>query len=300
MSIQWLILMFFAGAIILAVDVTRRAVSLMIKENNERKLRQAMRRLRNPHLPRATVLVYGKNQAEALEKTVRQVRRSRYGSYDIVVVDDRSTDDTAVRIKKYIGSLKGGSGIQLLQRRADGTKMDAYRAAYRKSRRGEIIICLNAGDEVDSLLIKRVVASRGERQKWEAKTSIREESEGLDALIKGLRKVYWNHPAKIRAYAPTALRRSEKEVRDMNVRAVATGIQMALLAILLIGIATWGFITLWYAWILCSLYTLALIWIQYEVPASQKWKFSFSVPSALFLIPVATVVQGVLQLRIRK
>jgi len=301
MSNEWLLFIFFVVGIILAGDVTRRAMYAIIHARDEQMVRMRMRYLRKPDQPWVTVLVYENDQAMALEKTVRHIRRSRYTAFDIVVVSERSKGETVRRMKKYIEASRGVERIQFLQRRNVGTRMDAYRAAYRKSKHGKIIVCLEAGDEVDPLFIKRAVVMQTTQQQWNVTARInKKEIYGLQAITKSLQELFWNHSKNIGVYTSSALRSSKKALSHSYSGYIVVGIQPTVLIGVGLSILYSGFIALWYAWVLCSLYLFALIWVNTTTSNSEKWKVSFSVPSALFLIPTVALVEGAVQLRIRK
>lgn len=297
MNSQWILFTFLVLAILLAFDIILRATIEIVSSKNEKKLRKAMRQLRGSKQPRITVLVYGKNQSAELENTVRQVRKSQYSTFDIVAVSDRSNDDTALRMKQYVQKFKSQPQVQFLQRRGNGTKMDAYRAGYRKSQKGKIIICLTAGDEVDKLLLKRAAASGLNKQKWRVEISSMAKPRGLVGLVEKLQELFSHKPSSVRVFTSSALRRYNDSKQSSP-----TSLKLQTLLFTSIVIAMWygGLMALWYVWVLFSLYLLALIWIHDETPLAEKWKISFSVPSALFLIPVTVLAEGVVQLRIRK
>lgn len=300
MSSQWLLFIFLVLAIIFAADITRRAFISIIDGSNEKRLRLQMRQLRRPKQPWVTVLVYGKNQAVELEKTVRQVRQSRYSQYDIVAVSDRSEDTTALRMKGYIAKTNQRVKIQFLQRRIAGTKMEAYRAAYRKSQRGKIIVCLTAGDEVTPLLLKQAVLLQANKQSWRVGRRTPDEPYGLIGLVKNMYALFWRNNPIAWVYTPITLRQTTAKWRSVNNSLVFICTQVLFIGVVVSAVLYAGFIALWYAWVLFSLYLFALTWTHYETPIARKWKVTFAIPSALFLIPAVGLVEGFTQLRIRK
>ncbi len=55
----------------------------------------------NPHYkPFVSVLIPGHNEESVIEATVENILAMDYGQFEIIVIDDRSTDNTAVVIKK--------------------------------------------------------------------------------------------------------------------------------------------------------------------------------------------------------
>lgn len=297
MSNEWLLFIFLLLAIVAAGDIMRRAVVALLYDQNEQKIAMAMRKVRGNSRPHVTVLVYGKNQTKALEDTVRLVRRNRYGKYDIVAIRDRSLDSPATSLKQYIEKPNNRVRIRLLQRRVNGSKIDAYRAAYRKSQRGAVIICLQAGDRVNNSFIKRAVAARRGREQWYIRHSrSNNPSMGLFGITRSFVDAVWPRLTRSIVFVPAALRRSKASNRYGTVN-YNESVMVALL--LIVGCALAMFIGgvkgLWYAWMLFSGYLLAVLWLYGGVGALEKWKRSFAVPSALFLLPVASLFEVYIQ-----
>ncbi|MGV9001382.1 MAG: hypothetical protein ACOH18_00275 [Candidatus Saccharimonadaceae bacterium] len=300
MSSQWILFISLVVAIILAIDIMRRGIASIITTKNEQKMLKEIRQLRRSKQPWVTVLVYGNNQSMELERTVRKIRQGRYSNYDIVAVSDYSGSDTAMRMKRYIDKTNHKVEVQFLQRRVIGTKMDAYRAAYRKSRRGKIIVCLSAGDEPSKLLLKRAVILQRSQHQWQLPVQGVNEVYGLIAVVKALRSLFWRDVLTAQVYTPRNIRRSLAPSHHLSPFLASMLVQVVLVSVITLGVLYAGPIALWYAWVLFSLYLLALVWVESEASVSEKWKFSFSVPAALFLMPVVGVVEGATKLRIRK
>ncbi|MGH7218690.1 MAG: hypothetical protein ACREGE_04590, partial [Candidatus Microsaccharimonas sp.] len=173
MSDEWLLAIGFGGVLLLALDITRRAFMEMQRLEWEQRIKREMRRLRAPKQPWVTVLLYGKDEI-ILGKTLRQIQRNRYARYDVT------------RVKKHTAA--------------------GYRTAYRKSKRGEIILCVQAGDEIDTQCIKRAVAIRTlqsnqhkqDKQSWRVPiTSPTFFESGIRGIAQQLRFVLWRRPASV-------------------------------------------------------------------------------------------------------
>lgn len=314
MNSQLLLFIFLILAVLLSFDIIRRAIMTVFDEKNEQTVRVMMRRLRRPKQPHVTVLVYGRNNAEALERTVRQVQQNQYASFDIVAISDRSTDDTAQRLKKYCAGVKAkgkGARVVFLKRRIISSKLKTYQAAYQKSEHGEIVVLLEAGDVVDRQFIKRAAVLQAGRKQRQiavahqplavAYTSSRN---GLYTLVLGIEALMFRTHSFAIAYRRNELKHAKLPARTFErawQRTVRPYLfQTVLIAVIILGCAFAGLSALWYAWLLFSGYVLALVWLQRATSIKQKWQYTFSIPSALFFVPVTRFTYAVVQLGIRK
>lgn len=255
---------------IASLDIMRRSVGQVIQTRHIARVRAAMRRLRRPVQPWVTVIIYGKKDEASYAATLRSLKRSHYYAYDIVTV---------------------------------GPRARFYQTAYRKSQRGKLVLCLPSGCVVDRNLIKRAVALHEGRREWQVAVEPQPiRAIGLTAMIRELGNMVWGRHIVVEACVAAALR--HKEVPMMNSFTVQKTVP-ALIQIVAVGLsaaAVWaeGLDALWYIWLLVSVYLLALIWLQYETIATERWKVSFLVPSALFLLPVSSIIVASLQLFARK
>lgn len=287
MGNEWIPAIVIIGVLLLTLDVTRRAFMELQQIEQEQHIKKEMLGLRAAKQPWVTVLVYGE-EGRTLDKTLRQIQRSRYAQFDVV------------RSKKHTAA--------------------AYRTAYRKSRRGEIIVCVQAGDEIDKQCIKRAVAvrvlqaSRGQRarQSWRVPIANAMSLEsGLRGVVQRLRFALWAPPAPtIPAYSRQGLRAQTQ----IKIPREYSGLPRVLVGALFVASIVAGALlhtTLFlYGWLLFSLYLLVLIWFSRAARLGhnsssnptvyKKLQLSFAVPSALFLVPVAGFIEGIFQLSTRK
>ncbi len=297
MSNEWLTFLFFIAAIILAMDVTRRAVIEMSRANGEKAQLATLRRLRKPVQPWVTVLIYSKNQSESLVRTVRQVCQSRYACFDVVAISDHATDDTEARVIAYQASVTHDR-LRFLKRRKPGSISDVYRAGYRKSRHGSIVVCLQAGDTVDPLLLKRAVVSAGTKQIWQVDLQQNDTQEGLFGIAWRIQRAVWNRPIKIQVCTSRALRHLSIKRRGLHL--VGSSLVWVVALALIVTVALINTLAFWYAWLLCTIYSLALVWLSARESGVEKWRDSLAIPSALFLVPVTHFVGVISQLSTRK
>jgi hypothetical protein len=290
MTDQLLLFIFFLLVILAAGDIMRRAFLTLRKERREKEVQKEMRRLRRPNQPQVTVLIYAKHRADAIEATLHSLQKNRYNGLDVVVVNDKTNK------QQYKAPAR--LDVLFLQRRVAGSKIDAYRAAYRKSRRGSVIVCLDGGVSVDPQYIKRAVATAADNQRWRVELTKEHHSDGIRELVASLSELLWSHRSFAWVYTPSALRREKK---DPVAREVAWVLWWE--AAMVLGVLA-GFVLgsslLWYVWLAFSGYLLALVWLKGNLSVSQKLIHSFAVPPALFLLPVTSFIEASFQLGTRK
>lgn len=251
----------------LSADIFRRIFSEIFHIQRQQKARKIMRQLRKPVQPWVTILLYG--ESDGLETTLRSLRKSHYHNYDIVTV---------------------------------GHRAQTYQTAYRKSKRGKIVIPLEAGVEVDPAFIKRAVAMKDGERSWkvEIKVSLLE-VDSFNKVITCLQKILWKQSRRVEVFIAAELKK-KKINRRSSVLPKLTPVLTQVIAIGLIvaGVTAADLLVLWYAWILVSAYTLTLVWLSSDVRMAQRASLSLAVPSALFLVPVASIIEGIFQLSTRK
>jgi len=293
MRSEWLVFIFLLLVIVAAVDIMRRAIVTIRYERHRRELQKAMRKLRRPHLPHVSVLVYAKRDTDAVDATLQSLKKNRYGAFDVVVVNDV--------LNKRTYSAPSRLDVKYLKRRIAGSKMDAYRAAYRKSRRGDVVLCIDAGDILDPFCIKRAVALAENQQQWRVSVEKESRHEGVNGVASSLYGLLWPHRTFVSAYRPQALRNT-KDLRttQQKIHLPKTILGGGLVAGAVLASFALGPAMVWYVWIVFSGYLLGLIWLKGGWSAPQKIFHSFAVPSALFLLPVTSFIEAVFQLGNRK
>lgn len=291
MSNEWLLFLFFIFVIVAAVDIVRRVIQADRQSLEEKELQRAMKKLRAPKQPHVTVLVYGRNQGALLEKTVRDVCHSRYAHFDVVAINDRSIDDTERRIAKYTSTIKRRT-VVVLNRRVRRSLADTYRAAYRKSKKGEVVLCLRAGDSVDPLLIKRAVVASTKAPLWHVAMQGNDLNRGMLGTMQHLRQALSGHRPTATAYLPSELPHIEG---DHSSRWFYRTTLWLLCLLLLLFVAFTNVLALWYIWLLFSGYTLFI----YVMTSAHRIDY-FAIPSALFVLPVASFIEALSWLVKRK
>lgn len=293
MTNEALLFIFFLLVILAAGDIMRRAVLTLRREQRQKAIQGVMRKLRRPLLSQVSVLVYAKNGTDAVKTTLRSLQKNHYGAFDVVVVNDK-TNKQRHKVPKRLD-------VAFLQRRVAGSKIDAYRAAYRKSRRGSIVVCLDAGAEVDPQFIKRAAATISAHGRWRVEYEKTQDGEGIRGIVTSLSGVLWSRHSFVWAYTPRALRHEQanRSLRETSWTAWVLWWEIALVGVIFASFII-GPSLLWYAWLVFSGYLLGIIWLKGGWSASQKLTHSFAVPSALFLLPVTSFIEAFFQLEARK
>lgn len=103
-------------------------------------------------LPLATVLIPAHNEAEVIADTLRAACRIDYPHYEVVVVDDGSSDDTARRVEPFLESGR----VRLVRKLVNEGKALALNDALPLCN-GEIILTLDADAAPDPMILRRIV-----------------------------------------------------------------------------------------------------------------------------------------------
>lgn len=268
MSNSLLLFVFLLVVLVAAIDIIRRSVEAMMADKRANDFSKTSRRLRAPMRPHITVLVWGDEAAARV--TEKSVRRSNYAHFDVVV-----------RIRK----------------RSENAH-HAYNLAYKRSGRGEIIVCLRAGEVIDKYFLKRLVILREGRSRWWVEAIQPVASEGVFGLAAALQKALWGSRVSIEANTKHSFLRNLKPGQRIRGQAFAVWALVVLACI--VAVAAAGVVALWYSWLLFSIYLLAAVWIAGGASARGMLERSFAVPSALFFLPVTSFIAATLQLSARK
>jgi cellulose synthase/poly-beta-1,6-N-acetylglucosamine synthase-like glycosyltransferase len=281
--------LFFALATLLAIIVLICVHLYQIFE--EPAIQKRMRQLRKPVQPWVTVLLYARNNEASIEASLKALLRSHYHHYDIVVVDDCSRDGTFLRVRNFI-TIHPESPVNYLHRRVHQTTRDALKAGYRKSKKGKVVISLQADTLVSPSFLKRAVAIKQQRMQLTMRVSEPVSTDSLSGIIQTLKNLVWHHMYQV-------------QVSDAkNINAVKRQIQFDFLgvfilaAIILTSLAIHEAIIFWYSWLIVTSYVWAVIWLN-EEKIRIKLRLTFSALSALFLLPVASIVMVFSQVRTR-
>ncbi len=104
--------------------------------------------------PRVSIFVPAFNESENIEAALESLLVLDYPCYEVIVVDDGSTDDTYARALRFAG--KHDRCTIDVHRKVNGGKWSAHNYAFRRSV-GELVLCLDADSRVDPGSLRRMV-----------------------------------------------------------------------------------------------------------------------------------------------
>lgn len=256
------------AAVFLGADIIRRAIRIFTGAKKEAAIQAELRRLTKKVQPAITVLVYGKKKDRATETTIESVQASDYDRVDVAVAY------TSLPLAR------------------------SYLAAYRRSKRGEIVVCLKAGDVLDTLFLKRAILKQDNRKRWWVPVKQLHNSSEITGIAKDLQDALWGDTVSIEVCTRQALMMSRPILRRAPSAAVV--VATLLIAGVCLSVAYIGLQALWYIWLLFTPYLFMVLWLEARGPISKMLKTSLGVPSALFFVPISSLVEGFFQLTARK
>ncbi len=112
--------------------------------------------LSDDELPWATVLIPAHNEAEVIATTLQAACQIDYPHYEVVVVDDGSTDDTAACVEPFLDTGR----VRLVRKLVNEGKALALNDALPLVN-GEIILTLDADASPDPQILRRIVPHFG-------------------------------------------------------------------------------------------------------------------------------------------
>lgn len=105
--------------------------------------------------PMVSVFVPAYNESETIEAAIESLLRLDYPRYEVLVVDDGSTDDTLARARRFAG-VHPRCLVRVFTK-PNGGKWSAHNLAFHHAR-GELILCLDADSRVAPDSLRRLVA----------------------------------------------------------------------------------------------------------------------------------------------
>lgn len=113
--------------------------------------------------PRVSVIVPARNEAANIERCVRSISAARYDPLEIIVVDDRSTDETATIVERLVAEARGRVRLVRGADLPEGWfgKPWAITQGYR-SATGDLLLFADADTVHTPELIARAVAGLGQ------------------------------------------------------------------------------------------------------------------------------------------
>ncbi len=111
--------------------------------------------------PLVSIFVPAYNESENIEAALDALLALDYPRYEVIVVDDGSTDDTFERAGRFAG--RHGRCTVHVHRKPNGGKWSAHNFAFRRSA-GELVLCLDADSRVDPGSLRRMVVHMADPQ----------------------------------------------------------------------------------------------------------------------------------------
>lgn len=105
--------------------------------------------------PFVTVLLPAYNEREMIGMTIESVLSLDYPHFELIVIDDGSTDDTFARASAYEGTYEFGQARVLTK--ANGGKWTAHNFGFRHAR-GEFVMCIDADSKIDVAALRHGIA----------------------------------------------------------------------------------------------------------------------------------------------
>lgn len=106
------------------------------------------------HQPLVSVVVPAYNEEKVISRTIDSLLASDYPNFEVIVVDDGSTDDTLETVKEHFGGIDNVSIFS----KENGGKAEALNFGWRKAQ-GEVVIALDA----DTLFTPQTIGSLAHR-----------------------------------------------------------------------------------------------------------------------------------------
>ncbi len=106
--------------------------------------------------PTVKILIAANNEERVIERCLTSIVKSSYRKYQIVVVDDGSTDKTSEIVRRFIKT-HPSKDIKLITRRANGGKGEALHYGIQRFPAGELVMTLDADCKIEKNAIKNAV-----------------------------------------------------------------------------------------------------------------------------------------------
>ncbi len=104
--------------------------------------------------PFVSVLVPAYNEGEVVEASIRSLMHLNYPRYEVIVIDDGSSDDTFVKSKRFEGT-RGGVTVRVI-RQPNAGKAHALNTGVNAAR-GEFVLCVDADSTLDPQTLRRAL-----------------------------------------------------------------------------------------------------------------------------------------------
>jgi len=144
MAVGWLLTVIYASILFGFFALTFYILTFI--SSIKRKAPQ----LKDSELPFATVIIPAWNESDSVEKTLDSILKSNYPKFEVIFVDDGSTDNTYELAKKY----EKDKRVRVFTKK-NGGKASALNFGIKRAN-GEIIYTMDADTRVDKLSMKKM------------------------------------------------------------------------------------------------------------------------------------------------
>jgi biofilm PGA synthesis N-glycosyltransferase PgaC len=150
-TVYWVALVFFAGYPVVT-SVMWITTSLVFVFRWERRDIDVAPGTAREYVPWVTVLIPAHNEAAVIGRSLAAVCRIRYPRYEVIVVNDGSTDETVAAVRPFVQA----GQVRLVDKRVNEGKALAINDALPLAR-GEIVLTLDADAEPAPDILTHIV-----------------------------------------------------------------------------------------------------------------------------------------------
>jgi len=104
--------------------------------------------------PLVSILIPAYNESKVIEKSIESMLRMDYPRYELIIINDGSTDDTHHKASKYVGN-HGNVNIKIINKNNSG-KADSLNRGLIEAK-GELVVAVDADSKLTSLSLKSLV-----------------------------------------------------------------------------------------------------------------------------------------------
>lgn len=112
--------------------------------------------------PRVSVIIPAWNEEVGIIPTIRSVLKNDYDNFELIIVNDGSTDRTDEKVKKFIDEYNGEIKLLYIEK-SNGGKSSALNLGIKRSR-GEIILTTDADSSLGRSAIQNIVKQFSDRK----------------------------------------------------------------------------------------------------------------------------------------